>query len=136
MSLYEDSLWELVMLFAGCSSCRSIVPLVCAGQFMPHMPTPVEPSPMGPYCPFCGQMPPFFTCTVCATTQGLFMPGMAAPPAPAMGAGPLVAPVVQAPQATSHGEVRELIMSFVREGVGAAGKAVGQGAGQTMAAWM
>ena len=124
------------MLFAGCSSCRSIVPLWCAGQFMPHVPVPVEPSPMGPYCQFCGQMPLIFLCTVCGTRQGLYMPGMAAPPAPAMGAAPLVAPVVQAPQAASHGEVHDLIMSFVREGVSAMGKGVGQQAGQSMGAWM
>ena len=124
------------MLFAGCSSCRSIVPLWCAGQFMPHAPMPVEPSPMGPYCQFCGQMPPIFLCTVCGTRQGLYMPGMAAPPAPAMGAAPLVAPVVQAPQAASHGEVHSLIMSFVREGVKSMGGEVGQQAGQSMSAWM
>jgi hypothetical protein len=124
------------MLFAGCSSCRSIVPLWCAGQFMPHVPMPVEPSPVGPYCQFCGQMPPIFLCTVCGTRQGLYMPGMAAPPAPAMGAAPLVAPVVQAPQAASHGEVHDLIMSFVREGVSAAGKGAGQALGQRVGAWM
>jgi hypothetical protein len=124
------------MLFAGCSSCRSIVPLWCAGQVMPHMPVPVEPSPMGPYCRFCGQMPPIFTCMVCGTTQGLFMPGMAAPPAPAMGAGPLVAPAVQAPEAASQGDVRSLIMSFVREGVSSMGEQVGQEVGQSMGAWM
>ena len=124
------------MLFAGCSSCRSIVPLWCAGQFMPHVPVPVEPSPVGPYCQFCGQMPPIFLCTVCGTRQGLYMPGMAAPPAPAMGAAQLVAPVVQAPQAASHGEIHNLIMSFVREGVSAAGKGFGQQMGQSMGAWM
>jgi hypothetical protein len=73
---------------------------------------------------------------VCGTTQGLFMPGMAAPPAPAMGAGPLVAPAVQAPEAASQGDVRSLIMSFVREGVSSMGEQVGQEVGQSMGAWM
>jgi hypothetical protein len=124
------------MLFAGCSSCRSVVPLWCAGQFMPHMPTPVEPSPAGPYCRWCGQMPPIFMCMVCGTRQGLYVPGMAAPPAPSMGAAPLVAPAVQAPQGASEGQVRGLIMTFVREGLASMGQQVGQDVGQSMGAWM
>jgi hypothetical protein len=68
--------------------------------------------------------------------NGLYMPGMPAPPAPAMGAAPLVAPVVKAPQAASEGDVRSMIMSLVREGVTSMGKEVGHELGQSMGAWM
>jgi hypothetical protein len=61
---------------------------------------------------------------------------MAAPAVPAMGAAPLVAPAVQAPQAASERDVRSLIMSFVREGVSSMGEQVGQEVGQSMGAWM
>jgi hypothetical protein len=124
------------MLFVGCSSCRSVAPLWCAGQFMPHMPTPVEASPTGPFCRFCGQMPPIFTCMVCGTRQGLLVPGMAAPPVPAGSAAPLVAPAVEAPPGASEGQVHSQLSSFVSDFVSSVGKGVGQEFGQSMSAWM
>jgi hypothetical protein len=136
MSFSEDLVVRgVVMLFAGCSSCRSITALWCAGQFMPHMPTPVEPSPTGPFCRFCGQMPPVFTCMVCGTRQGLFVPGMAAPPSAGQ-AAPLVAPAVEAPPGASEGEVHGQLRSYVSEFVTSLGKGVGQELGQSMGAWM
>jgi hypothetical protein len=103
---------------------------------MLHPSTPVEPSPMGPYCRFCGRMPPIFTCMVCGTTQGLLVPGMAAPQVPAGAAAPLVAPAVEAPPGASEGEVHGQLSSFVSEFVTSVGKGVGQELGQSMGAWM
>ena len=122
------------MLFAGCSNCGSIVPLFCAGRFMPHVPVPVEPSPMGPYCGFCGPMPPVFMCTICGTVQGLYIQGMPTQTLQQPGVGPLVAPVVQTQgsAAPSHGEVK----NFVHEFIGGLGKGLGGVAGQRMGAWM
>ncbi len=79
-----------------------------------HPPVPFQASPMGPYCGFCGPRPPMFTCSVCGTTQGLYMPGMAVPPAQGMGIAPLVAPVVQAAPgaAPSQGEMRSAAQDF------------------------
>ena len=53
-----------------------------------------------------------------------------------LGAAPLVAPVVKAPQAASEGDVRSMIKSLVREGVTSMGKEVGHELGQSMGAWM
>jgi hypothetical protein len=121
------------MLYAGCSRCRSVVPLYCGGAFPTHVPVPVEPSPMGPYCPWCGPLPPIFMCTICGTTQGLYLPGMTVPPAQGAGIAPLVAPAVQAPQGASpaqvHGGLKEVgldfLKSFSKEFGGEAGRAVG-----------
>jgi hypothetical protein len=95
---------------------------------MPHMPTPVEPSPMGPFCRWCGQMPPVFLCTICGTRQGVYMPGMPAPQVSGWGGPQLVAPVVQAPQNASQGNVHGLMVEFAR---GAGGAAV-----DVMKAWL
>lgn len=123
------------MLFAGCSSCGSVVPLYCGGKFMPHVPVPVEPSPMGPTCPYCGPLPPIFGCTVCGTIQGLYLPGMTVAPAQGAGIAPLVAPVVQAPQGASpaqvHGGLKEVGLEFVRS----VGKGFGEEAGSAVRAW-
>jgi hypothetical protein len=73
---------------------------------------------------------------VCGTRQGLYMPGMVTPPAAAGVAGPLVAPVVQAPQAASKSDIRSLMMTFVREGVESLGDEVRRELGQSMGAWM
>jgi len=120
------------VLFAGCSNCRSIVPLFCAGKFMPHVPVPVEPSPMGPCCGFCGPMPPVFMCTICGTVQGLYMQGMSTQAMQQPGVGPLVAPVVQSHGSPSQSEFRH----FVHELVGGLGSSLGGIAGQRMGAWM
>jgi hypothetical protein len=124
------------MLFAGCSSCRSVVPLYCGGRFMPHVPVPVEPTAMGPTCAWCGPLPPIFTCMVCGTVQGLYLPGMTVPPAQGAGIAPLVAPAVQAPQGASpaqvHGGLKEVGLEFVRS----FGKGLGDQAGMAVRAWV
>ena len=116
------------MLFVGCSSCRSIGPLWCAGQFMPHMPVAAEPSPYGPACGFCGVMSPYFTCMQCGAVQLMYLAGAAPPQAQ----GQLVAPVVQAPQHAGQGDVKHLVMEFVTGVLKGAGDQVGQ---QAMGAW-
>ena len=80
-------------------------------------------------------MAPMFMCGVCGTTRALYMPGMAGPPQ-TMGGQQLVAPVVQAPQGASHGQVSSLLMTFVRETVGGAGNQFGNDLGQAMGAWV
>jgi len=88
---------------------------------------------MGPYCPYCGPMPPVFTCPRCGTIQGLYMQGMAAP-SQMPGVGPLVAPVVQTQGSAppSHGAFQQLAIEIA----GAFGKGFAGAAGQRAAAWM
>jgi len=57
------------MLYVGCGNCRSVVPLFCAGRFMPHVPLYLEGGPMGIFCGMCGPLPPIFTCMLCGVTQ-------------------------------------------------------------------
>lgn len=124
------------MLYAGCARCQSVTTLMCGGQFMPHIPTPVEPSPMGPACPWCGPLPAIFTCMMCGTTQGLYIPGMRVAPAQGAGVAPLVAPVAQAPpgasQAQVHGGLKEVALEVVRS----AGKGFGEGAANVVGGWV
>jgi hypothetical protein len=124
---------QAVMLFVGCSSCRSIGPLWCAGQFMPHMPLAAEPSARGPTCGFCGVMPPYFTCMRCGAVQWMYLAGT--PPPQAMPPGQLVAPVVQAPQNAGEGQVKGVVSEFVHAVVKSAGDEVGQRAAAGMAGW-
>ena len=128
------------MLFAGCSNCQSIVPLWCAGQFMPHMPMPAEASPMGPYCGFCGPVPPIFTCMTCGARQWLFMPGARVPPPQVMGAGPpSIAPVVQASEHTNEHDLKsmcgKILSDFLGEAAKSAGRQFGQDAGSGLSNW-
>jgi hypothetical protein len=127
------------MLYVGCSNCRSVGPFYCGGQFGPHPPLPAEPSPMGPCCGFCGVMAPVFTCMRCGMVQGMYMPGMAPPPAPFPGLSPLVAPVYQAPASAPPHQIesglRTTAQTFVREiAKGFAGQ-LGQDAANAMAGW-
>jgi hypothetical protein len=124
------------MLFVGCSRCQSIGPFMCGGTFGFHPPIPAEPSPMGPFCPMCGPMAPMFMCGVCGTMQGLYMSGMASPPQQQMGAASLVAPVVNASPAASHGQIQDLLKSFAGDCARSAGKSFGQSLGQAMGAWV
>ncbi len=117
------------MLFVGCSSCRSIGPLWCAGQFMPHMPVAAEPSPWGPTCGFCGVMPPYFTCMRCGAVQWMYLAGTAPPQA--LPQGQLVAPVVQAPQGAGEGDIKSLLMKLANQ----AAKSAGDELGKRMAGW-
>lgn len=98
---------------------------------MPHGPVPVEASPMGPCCGWCGPLPPAFTCMNCGTFQGLYLPGMAAPPAQA----PLVAPVVQASSQPSQSRFADLAMGMVRECMNSFGQQLGQNGANSLGAW-
>ena len=101
-----------------------------------HPPMPAEPSPVGPFCRMCGPMAPMFMCGVCGTTQGLYMPGMAAPPPQPMGGSSLVAPVVQASPNASQGEVKSLVMTFAKGCAGGAGRGAGNFLEDAMGAWL
>ena len=130
-----------MMLFTGCSACRAILPLWCAGQFMPHAPLPMGASPMGPYCGFCGILPPVFVCTVCWTRQALYLPGAQfAPPVGVPGLSQYVAPVIQAPQGTSQNQLSGLFQNvasqFLKEFAGGFGNQLGQNAASGMSNWM
>jgi hypothetical protein len=99
-----------------------------------HPPVPFQPSPMGPYCGFCGPRPPIFTCGVCGMTQGLYMPGMPMPQVGGMGMAPLVAPVVQSPSGAppSPSEMRSAAGEFTRS----AAKHAGPIAVDMVVAWL
>jgi len=110
------------MLYVGCSNCRTIVPLWCAGQFPPHAPLPVMAFPQGAYCGMCGPLAPVFTCTVCWTRQMLFFPGSAfMPSSPYPGSNHSVAPVVQA----QPGESQDFILSLIKQALSGFAKQTG-----------
>ena len=128
------------MLFTGCSCCRSIVPLYCGGQFVPHVPVPVGATPMGPCCNFCGLLAPVFVCTVCWTRQALYLPGSRfAPPVGVPGLSQYVAPVVQAPMGTGQNQLSGLFQSvasqFFKEFAAGFGNQFGQNTASAMATW-
>lgn len=97
------------MLYVGCSYCRSVVPLWCAGQFLPHVPLPAAASPQGVYCNLCGPLFPVFTCTFCWARQMLFLPGVTSVPS-SLCPGPTanIAPVIQAPPGASPSVLSDL----------------------------
>ena len=102
------------MLYVGCSNCRTIVPLWCAGQFPPHAPFPAMAGPYGVYCGMCGPLPPVFTCTVCWARQMLFLPGSALMPSSMYpGSNHSVAPVVQARPGASPDYIMDLIKQLL-----------------------
>ena len=115
------------MNYAGCIRCGSIVPLMCAGSFPMHMPMPMQMSPMGAYCGYCGARWQVFTCTICGTQQMPWMPGM---PAPSMGWGApqYVAPVVQAApgasQYTLRGDFHDAVVAMGKSSGGALGEGI------------
>jgi hypothetical protein len=126
---------RLAMLYVGCSNCRSIGPLWCAGQMMPHYPMAAEPSAWGPACGFCGVMPPYFTCMNCRTTQWLYLQGTAVPQQATM-PGQMVAPVIQAaPNAQPH-ELKSLCADFASSFLKGMGNQLGQSAAHGMSGWM
>jgi hypothetical protein len=85
------------MLYVGCSVCRNVTYLVCAGQLFPHVPVPITRTPMGISCNFCGPLPLFFTCTICWTRQALYLPGLNPMQIkPMLNQTQYIAPVVQA----------------------------------------
>jgi hypothetical protein len=124
------------MLYVGCSRCRSVGPYYCGGQFMPHMPVPAEPSPMGPTCGYCGVMAPMFMCTVCGTTQGLYFPGMTVPPAQGAGVAPIVAPVAQAPANASPQQLQSGFGKAAEAFGSSFGRQLGENLANSMSGWM
>jgi hypothetical protein len=99
-----------MVLHAGCSNCGVIVPLFCAGTVWPHLTLPVAGTPMGPYCGQCGPLAPVFICMHCGVRQGLYVPGMSAPPA-GLGAWSHVAPTVSANAGTGPGDLQRMVSS-------------------------
>jgi hypothetical protein len=118
------------MLYVGCSSCPNIAPFVCTGLAMFHPAMPTEPSPMGPFCGFCGVLPPVFMCGMCGTVQRLFVPGMSAPPTPTFGGPQLVAAAMQAPagKPPSRGAFQTLMVKIADT----AGERIGADIGQSV----
>jgi hypothetical protein len=96
---------------------------------------------MGAFCGFCGVLPPIFTCAVCWTRQGLYLPGAAfGPPDGIPGLTQYVAPVVQAPQGSGQDQLSNLfgdvVRQFAKEFAGNLGGTLGRDAGSAMAAWV
>ena len=128
------------MLYVGCGNCRAVVPLFCAGRFMPHMPVYVEAGPMGIYCMCCGPMPPIFTCMQCRVTQLAYVSGTTLPTQMMLPGGPsTVAPVVRADAGASGNELKSLLMSagksFLSEFAGHAGGQFGDHFGMSASNW-
>ena len=128
------------MLYVGCGNCRSVVPLFCAGRFMPHMPLYVEGGPMGIYCSMCGPLPPMFTCMQCGVTQLTYLSGAALPRQLLLpGAPSTVAPVVRAEPSTSHSELTDLLLkagkTFLEGFAGHAGNQLGDQFGNWASSW-
>jgi hypothetical protein len=98
------------------------------------MPMPVQASPMGPYCQFCGPLPPMFRCTICGTVQGLYVPGMPVPQVQRAGM-PLVAPVLQAPQGAPQNDLRSGLRKVAIEFLSSAAHSAGDNMGNQMTAW-
>jgi hypothetical protein len=121
--------------FAGCSRCGNIVPLMCAGSFPMHMPMPVQVTPMGMFCGYCGASSQVFTCTLCGTMQMLYMPGMRMP-TPGYGTPQYMAPVVQASQGASQHSLRRDLCSVALTAAKSGAGEWGHDMGDAMAAWM
>jgi len=109
------------VLYASCAACRGIQPLYCSGNFMPHMPMEVVPTPMGAACPNCGVIPQVFMCGFCGTPQYLLLPGVSTPTPAFAGSSQSYAAVVQAPAGAS----KSVVLDLVKEFVGGAGQAAG-----------
>ncbi len=62
------------MLYVACGHCGNTTPLWCAGGFPPHGPMLALQGPSGALCPYCGPMPPAFTCGRCGLYQMMFFP--------------------------------------------------------------
>jgi len=112
------------MLYAGCSRCQQIVPLLCGGQFFPHMPMAAIQTPYGVGCPFCGITPPIFTCLHCFTTQHLYIQGAPMQMGALQVQGVQMAPVVQAPQGAGTGMVQGLMKDAAKSFAGEFGKSL------------
>lgn len=110
------------MLYARCAFCGYTAPLNCSGQFMPHPTMLVSLTAMGPTCPACGPLPPFFMCPN-MHQQYLYVPGYS--PAPQQGYA--YAPVAQVqPGASDQSIQKELGKVAVHLG-GKLGEGIVQG---------
>ena len=128
------------MLYVGCGNCRVIETLICGGRFMPHMPAYVEGGPMGVYCPYCGPLPPIFTCMHCRVTQFAYFPGASFQPQMMLpGAPSTVAPVVHAESGANGSELKSLLLSagksFLKDFAGHAGGQLGDQFGNWASSW-
>jgi len=128
------------MLYVGCGNCRAIVPLFCAGRFMPHMPTYVDAGPMGVCCPYRGPLASVFTCLQCGVTQMMYVAGSGFAPQSMPSGGPsTIAPAVQAPAGASGSQLTSLLMSagksFLSEFAGHAGGQFGDQFGKGASEW-
>lgn len=126
------------MLFVGCSSCRSVFPLWCTGQFMPHFALAVISNGTGVFCPQCGFLPLIFTCTMCWTRQPLYLSGSNFNPTQFVNTDMRsVGLVVQAEPNRNKNEVHELMkncaMQFVKEFSNSFAKGIGQSMGTNTA---
>lgn len=129
------------MLHVGCGNCRAVVPLFCAGSFMPHMPTFVFAGPMGPQCPYCGPKPPIFTCMHCGMTQMIYIQGSPyLPPPAAPGMPRMIAPAVNAQPGASASSLNGMLTSagaeFLKQFAGHAGGKFGDQFGSGMSDYM
>jgi hypothetical protein len=132
------------MLYVGCGNCRSIIPLYCAGQYMPHAATYVDAAAGGAYCPYCGPLAPVFTCMQCGVTQMMYVAGAGFSPQMMAPGGPrTIAPAVQAAQGTSGSQLTSLLLSagksfltdFAKHAGGQFGDEFGKDASQWASNW-
>ncbi len=117
------------MLYVGCGNCRATIPLVCTGQFMPHIPLPIAASQAGVSCGFCGLLAPVFTCGYCWTSQALYVPGTNAAPTPGFGASRYVAPAVDAPGNAIQAELSDRFANVMEEFAGGVANSLGESFG-------
>ena len=106
------------MLYARCSYCGGVQPLLCSGGFGAHMPMPVEATQMGAYCTVCGPMAPAFRCGFCGVPQYLAFPGATGSAYSAAGPGQMQMQVVQAPANASKTTVLGEFAKHFGEGFG------------------
>ena len=111
------------MLYARCAYCGYTDALTCSGRFMPHMPTYVSLTAMGPTCPACGPLPAMFMCPY-GHAQYLYVPGTS----PAPQAGYAYAAVVQAQPGASEQTLSKAFGEFF----GNVGTEIGKGAAEAM----
>jgi hypothetical protein len=77
---------------------------------MHPMPAYASSGPMGAFCPYCGPLSPVLTCSVCGTSQTLFVPGAGFPsPVTYPGLPNVFAPVVQASQGMGQNQIEALL---------------------------
>ena len=119
------------MLYAGCSHCQRVVPLLCGGMMFPHFPLEAVQTPFGVGCMVCRVAPPMFTCLTCFTMQRLYVPGEEFPIAAVQARRQPVAPVAQALAGASTSMVKSLLeqsaKSFAIEFGSAAAKGLAKG---------